>query len=66
MIDETTLAQVFAKAPPYTDAELQLVINKFRESREQFLLNGKVSKEKKAKEPKAKGPSLSIMDLDIS
>ncbi len=65
MIDETTIAQVFAKAPPYTEAERALVVQKFRESREQFVTQGKVTKEKKAKEPKAKGVALSIDDLEL-
>ena len=65
MTDETTIAQIFAKAPPYTDAERALVIQKFRESREQFCSQGKVTKAKAPKAAKSSGPTISLDDIQL-
>lgn len=63
MPDETTLAQVFAKTPPFTEAELTLVISKFRESREQFLLGAKAPKA--AKKVKGEKPSIDLDSIEL-
>lgn len=62
MADETTLAQVFSKPPPYTEEELTLVIARFRESRAQFVTQGKAPKAVKAKAAK---PDLSNLDIEL-
>ena len=63
MADETTLAQVFSKPPPYTDEERALVIAKFRESRAQFLTQGKVTKTKAPKA--AAGPKIDLSNIEL-
>lgn len=61
MTDQTALALVFSKAPPWTDEELALAITELREKRSAYL-----SAPKKApKAPKSTGQKVDISAMDI-
>lgn len=65
MIDETTLATIFSKPPPFTEEELKIVIQKYRENREQFLSGAKVVKTKAKAKAAGVGPSINLDDIEL-
>jgi len=65
----STLAEIFAKYPPHTDAELDALIDSFRSSRHKFVLTGKSPTTKptteKQKEIATLADSLDVKGLDL-
>lgn len=60
MPDETTLAIVFSKPPPYTEAEKRLVIETYRANRIQYLAAGKAPRA-----AKPKGEKIDTLDIEL-
>ena len=60
----STLAEIFAKYPPHTDAELDTLIDSLRGSRHKFVLTGK-SPTAKPKTEKQKEIATLVDSLDL-